>query len=276
VTGGVENTLKFISPSAAIEALQAQRPVSPEALRTFMDAVAENVVETEASLSRPDPHAYLKPKKTSVLAEFSQTLCDLLLESDDAALVKLFFTTICANVKDKSNLVATVTTLVRKFEWSDIGEAVMSSLEEKDPQSSYMSSWMSRSVDTGILASLAIPNGLDDGPEKQGVLKSAVKNAVATRDQQLCSSKELGQLWKGTIQSGDKATLEMLAEKFKQMDPSVLRPILDVSHCALHSQHGCIGRDVCCAGVARRGSDPVAAKSTPRHGEALLVGDAQS
>ncbi|OWZ05143.1 hypothetical protein PHMEG_00022822 [Phytophthora megakarya] len=40
VSNGVENTLKFINASAAIDILQAQKHVPPEALRSFINAVA--------------------------------------------------------------------------------------------------------------------------------------------------------------------------------------------------------------------------------------------
>ncbi|KAJ8537432.1 hypothetical protein ON010_g13165 [Phytophthora cinnamomi] len=181
---GVANTLEFINASAAIEALQAQRPVAPEMLRTFINAVGDKVAETQAAYLREHAYSYTEPKKVSMSVEFSRTLSELLVEADDTSLVNLFFDKVCSNVRDKDNAIPTIIALIF--------------------------------------------DGLDDGPAKQALLAYAVKDAVNLRHERLCSSKALGSLWNWTLRCGDESTIETLANKFKEMDPTLLSPVVDV------------------------------------------------
>ncbi|POM70267.1 hypothetical protein PHPALM_13317 [Phytophthora palmivora] len=128
-----------------------------------------------------------------VSMEFSQTLCDLLLEADDVMLVNLFFT------------------------------KRLSSLEEKAEPYRYTR----ETGDSSIAVSLQILDGLDDGPAKQALLSFVVKNTVNLRTERLCSSKALGSLWKWTIRSADKCTIDTLGNKFTEVDPIQLRPVTD-------------------------------------------------
>ncbi|KAE9082814.1 hypothetical protein PF010_g21440 [Phytophthora fragariae] len=228
VSRGMENTLEFINASAAIEALQAQKPVAPETLRTFINAVGDKVMETQAAYLREQAYSYEEPKKVSVSVEFSRALSEFLAEANDTSLVNLFFDKVCSNVRNKDNVIPTIIALVRKYNWSDIGEAVLNSLKEKIETTSYGYRTMKEASGSAMVDKLQVLHGLDDGPAKQALLKFAVNDAVNLRDVHLVASKGLGALWKWTLQSSDENTIETLAKKFKEMDPALLSPIVDM------------------------------------------------
>ncbi|ETI35836.1 hypothetical protein F443_17901 [Phytophthora nicotianae P1569] len=104
MANGVENSLRLITSTAAIEALQSQRPVAPGTLRTFVNAVGDKISNMQAEFTRSLAYSYGEPKKSvGVMPELSQILCDLLLEADDSALVNEFFTKVTTTI-DAVNL----------------------------------------------------------------------------------------------------------------------------------------------------------------------------
>ncbi|GMF51648.1 unnamed protein product [Phytophthora fragariaefolia] len=225
---GVENALEFINTRAAIEVLQAKRPVAPETLRTFINAAGDKLKEAQEKCSRENVYAYTEPRKVTVSGEFSQALCELLVEADDLSLIDLFFTKVCSNVGNKDDLIPVIIALTRKYNWSDIGAAVLSSLQEKTETTTYAFGRMREVGDSTMIVTLRILEGLDDGPAKQALLKSALNHAMNLRHGRLCTSKALGSLWNSTIRSGDSDVIETLVIKFKEMDPALLGPLSDV------------------------------------------------
>ncbi|ETO64561.1 hypothetical protein F444_17935 [Phytophthora nicotianae P1976] len=201
MANGVENSLRLISSTAAIEALQSQRPVAPGTLRTFMNDVGDKISNMQAEFTRSRAYSYGEPKKrVGVMPDFSRILCDLLLEADDSALVNEFFTKVCSNARAKDNLVPTIIALVRKYQWSDISQAVLSSLEEKTEATSYSFGRMTEVGDASLVVKLQILDGLDDGSAKLALLQST---------------------------PADKSTFDTLAEKFQQLEPSQLRLVVE-------------------------------------------------
>ncbi|KUF86721.1 hypothetical protein AM587_10000428 [Phytophthora nicotianae] len=79
-----------------------------------------------------------------------------------------------------------------------------------------------------MVLALQIFDGLDDGLAKEALLKAAVSDAVTLRNDCLCASKALGSLWVSTIRNGNKSVVDVLAKRLKQMDPSLLGPVIDV------------------------------------------------
>ncbi|ETM35989.1 hypothetical protein L914_17209 [Phytophthora nicotianae] len=228
VANGVENTLQFINATAAIEVLQHQKSVAPDTLRVFVNAVGDKLVETQASFDRSRTYSYTEPKKVSVSALFSQTISKLLVDTGDVWLATLFFTKICSNVKEKANLVPAYVALARKFDWSSIGQALLSSLGSKTGNSRYSFDAFGGTSDSSMVLALQIFDGLDDGLAKEALLKAAVSDAVTLRNDCLCASKALGSLWVSTIRNGNKSVVDVLAKRLKQMDPSLLGPVIDV------------------------------------------------
>ncbi|KAF4039877.1 2OG-Fe(II) oxygenase superfamily [Phytophthora infestans] len=227
VANGVENSLKLISSTAAIEALQTQRPVAPETLRKFMSAAGDKMAKTQAEFTRSQAYSYgERKKKVGVSVEFSQTLRDLLLEADDSSLVNEFFTKVCSNVGMKDNLAPTIIALVRKYQWSDISQAMLSSLEETE-DTSYRYGRVVEVGDSSLVFKLQILEGLEDGPAQQALMQAAVKDAVNLRTERLCACKALASLWKWVIRAADKSSFDSAVDKFKQVEPSQLRPVLE-------------------------------------------------
>lgn len=220
----VENALKFINVDAATGALQSQKPVNAAALRTFMEAVS-------AKLAEPNSKRSWRQTNT-VSVGLCRGLCELLVDAGDASLANTFFVKFFSALSDqehKEALVPSIIALARTFDWSDVGQAVVSSLDtpaDDDVDTPYFryTRVPKRSVHEIVLQ---LVDGLDQGPAQRALLSLAIDKVAQLSDEVLCSSKSLDVLWKCAINCGDDSIFEAVANKFKQVNPSLLRPVID-------------------------------------------------
>jgi hypothetical protein len=251
----VANAFQFISVDAAIEALNIQRPVDSATLRKFMTDVTAQLAEQRAS--------YSWRQSSVVSVGFCRTMCELLAETTDASLANLFLKDFMSNLETfdkKDDLAAALAVLARSFDWCDIGQALLGSLNKVDAASDNDFDFGSdeeaveETDDTRMRLALGVVDGLDAGAAQQAVLKTAVENAAKLSQASLCSSKALGLLCKWAVQCGDKPIFDTVARTFEQTKPNLLKPVLD----AFLESTGCHGAaDERLSGVAS-----IAAKRT--------------
>ncbi|KAG6975116.1 hypothetical protein JG688_00002729 [Phytophthora aleatoria] len=80
--------------------------------------------------------------------------------------------------------------------------------------------------DSSMEMALQIVDGWDSGAVQDSLLKMAVEDAEALNREELCSSKAVGLLLKWTIRSSDKVVINMVANMFNEIDPSLLGPVI--------------------------------------------------
>ncbi|KAE9310956.1 hypothetical protein PF008_g20323 [Phytophthora fragariae] len=180
----VENALKYIGANAALGALKAQKSIDGATLRSFMTAAANaNSVGDDESYSLG-----YRPKSESLSVKFCQTLCDLLVQVRDPALVDMFFGNFFGRLGDKQNLIPFIIKIIRAFKWSDIAKGLMGSLggEIQETRVGFMR-YAREAGDSGMKLALNLVQSLDGGPAQQDLLKAAVEKAVLIRDERLCS-----------------------------------------------------------------------------------------
>lgn len=222
---GVEMACQYINVNAAVETLLCQRPVIAPTLRNFMDVVSAKLAEKDKSYSWRQSNA--------LSVGFCRALCELLVEADDPSLVRSFFEETLSKLGNsiKDQLVAPLTTLVRTFDWSDIGQALLKTLSDKtnhrDENLNFGLRHEEETDDTCMKVALYIVNGLESGVARQALLEKAVEEALRLRPDKLCSSKAVDLLCKWTIQSGDKTSFDTVASTFKQIDPKLLQPVVE-------------------------------------------------
>ncbi|KAJ8569204.1 hypothetical protein ON010_g6058 [Phytophthora cinnamomi] len=201
----VENALKYIGANAALGALKAQKSIDAATLQSFMTAAADaDLVDDEESYSLG-----YRPKSESVSVQFCETLCDLLVAVRDPALVNLFFTNFFVRLGEKKSVIPSITKVIRAFKWGDIGEGLLSTLDEEIQKNSFgFMGYAGKAGDSGMELALRLVKGLDRGTAQQVLLKAAVEKAVMVHDKRLCSSSVIGWLWMFVIRQGNKAILE--------------------------------------------------------------------
>ncbi|POM81315.1 Hypothetical protein PHPALM_730 [Phytophthora palmivora] len=190
----VENALECINVDVAVQVLQSQKPVSAKVLGQFMSAAKAKLEEEEQTWSNL--------KNASV--DFAKTLCELLLDADDTALVNAFFTNIFCRVEKPIALPPLIIPIVRKFDWSEISKALLDELDKLEDQRC-------------MAMVLHIVDGLDAGPAQSSLLKLAVERAAKLPAKILCSSNTVGILWKWVLRSGDKELLDVVVNIFESM-----------------------------------------------------------
>lgn len=83
--------------------------------------------------------------------------------------------------------------------------------------------------DTGYSAmemALLILDGLDSGAAHSALLKLAMKESAKFTTEELCSSKVVGFILKWVVRSDSDPTVDRVADKFKQLDASLLSAAL--------------------------------------------------
>ncbi|KAE8895242.1 hypothetical protein PF005_g24624 [Phytophthora fragariae] len=224
---GVKNAFKYINVNAAVGALQAQRPVDADSLRRFMEVVCVKLSETPQD-SNPWDH----PKTVSV--GFCRSMCELLVDAGDPALVRLFFCYFVNGLNQyekKDDLVDGFTALAGRFDWNDIGQALLSFLD-RTVESTGMSLFepvhmASGANNSGLRMALRIADGLYAGAAQQALIRIAAEKAARLREEDLCKSSAIGLLWKWAIRCDDVDIFNIVANKFCNMKPTLLQPVIE-------------------------------------------------
>ncbi|EGZ25970.1 hypothetical protein PHYSODRAFT_487458 [Phytophthora sojae] len=206
---GVENAFKYINVNAAVGALQAQRPVDAVLLRRFMEV--------------------------TVSVGFCCSLCELLVDAGDPALVHLFFSNFVNGLNQydkKDDLVDGLIALAGRFDWNDIGQVLLGFLDRTitaDPMrmSHYYSRVASNADDSGLRMALRIADGLNAGAAQQALIRAAAEKAAQLRGDELSKSSVVGLLWKRAIGCGDMDIFSIVANKFSDTKPSLLQPVIE-------------------------------------------------
>ncbi|GMF47476.1 unnamed protein product [Phytophthora fragariaefolia] len=102
----------------ATEVLYTHKPVDSSKLQEFMTAMDTR--------SKAEGKYYFKPLPLSIT--FSRLFSELALEASDPELVKYFFANVCPLLRKKEGngaLVSVITKIVRVFDWSVIGQALI-------------------------------------------------------------------------------------------------------------------------------------------------------
>ncbi|KAG6941590.1 hypothetical protein JG687_00019562, partial [Phytophthora cactorum] len=119
-----ENALKYMPVDAAVEALHCHKPVSAEELGQFLNGASAKI-EAENKVKE-----YGEEREVFSM-KFFRLVCELLAETGDPKVVNSFFTSYCgalSGVEDNETFIPSVTTIVRTFDWSEIGDAVLKAL----------------------------------------------------------------------------------------------------------------------------------------------------
>ncbi|EGZ25982.1 hypothetical protein PHYSODRAFT_487033, partial [Phytophthora sojae] len=225
---GVENAFKYINVNAAVGALQAQRPVDAVLLRRFME-----VVSAKLAAPREGVNSWDHPKTVSV--GFCCSLCELLVDAGDPALVHLFFSNFVNGLNQydkKDDLVDGLIALAGRFDWNDIGQVLLGFLDRTitaDPMrmSHYYSRVASNADDSGLRMALRIADGLNAGAAQQALIRAAAEKAAQLRGDELSKSSVVGLLWKRAIGCGDMDIFNIVANKFSDTKPSLLQPVIE-------------------------------------------------
>lgn len=200
----VENASKFVSASAALDALQAQETIDAQVLRNFMATSATASLDGEKSRS----HWRSRFDPASRAVRFCRAICELILNAGDPTLVEMFYTNFFHRhqVENKEAVLPSVKSLIEKFGWENIQQALLGSL--------------STSSTEGVQIALKLSKELGGGAGKV-LLNTAVETAVKVPDDSLRWSGVVGRLWDAAFSSGDKTNVDTLLSKFKQMDPKL-------------------------------------------------------
>ncbi|KAG7378334.1 hypothetical protein PHYPSEUDO_010242 [Phytophthora pseudosyringae] len=186
-------------------AVQASKPVRAATLRGLMDTAEESLARKEYHWSPPTPASL----------GFCQALCASLVEVGDLELLNSFFTKFLRKLEEKSAFAPSLLAVVRAFNWSDIGAALLTALSEI--------------TDNQVISMvLGVIDGLAEGPAQNELLMFAVERAIKVRDYSLALSKCLPLLIKWTMKRDDKSAFEIVANRLKAMDGSLLGPAMEV------------------------------------------------
>ncbi|RLN95234.1 hypothetical protein BBJ28_00021301 [Nothophytophthora sp. Chile5] len=212
LANNLRNVFKFVGEDTAVSALESKRPVNSATLREFMEAASGDQVQN------------LSPS-----LGFCKTLCDLLVEANDAALVVVFFREIFNRLKDKGRYADSVLVLVRAFGWDAVGPSFVAALERLPKPERWPK-------DEGLKLAMKVLRGIKlDDEQTAVVLNLALAKAKDIDPDDLASSRSVDQLWKWALRFPDQSILNDLVAHFKQIDPSRLRRAID--HFSRKSDH---------------------------------------
>jgi hypothetical protein len=129
----------------------------------------------------------------------------LLQASDDPALAGLFFSAFFRYLKEKADAVPEAVALLQKFEWRDVGQALLGAL--KGNNETY-------TLEVALEIASELPR-----EAQQAMLAFTAKLS----DKALSSTKKLEKLWAIVLRNGDDAALQALSTKFMEMSPRLLQ-----------------------------------------------------
>eukprot|EP00644_Phytophthora_capsici_P003741 jgi/Phyca11/129265/e_gw1.82.47.1 len=176
----------FLPPEIAAELLLSFRRRNDEFVQLLLVANSEKVTKWHTAF-------YLRyPAK--VCLRFSRAVCDLLLDTNDSKLVAQFFADYCARLgylEGNKSLLPRLTKVIRKFNWSVIGAAVLQALGDTTNmvETKYFDdddTWEVIKVggfenDSSAELLLQVANGLSEGEAKRSIVKAAVENGLDVR-----------------------------------------------------------------------------------------------
>ncbi|RAW31993.1 hypothetical protein PC110_g11667, partial [Phytophthora cactorum] len=174
-----ENALKYMPVDAAVEALHCHKPVSAEELGQFLNGASAKI-EAENKVKE-----YGEEREVFSM-KFFRLVCELLAETGDPKVVNSFFTSYCgalSGVEDNETFIPSVTTIVRTFDWSEIGDAVLKALgsgvekgeDDEDKDDGEKNDGLSP-----LEMTLRVVDGLDSGTAQQALGEKADKNLFET------------------------------------------------------------------------------------------------
>lgn len=216
---GVKKTFDYINVNAAVGALQGQKPVDAPTIRKFMDDAIAKLDELKDSYSRP--------RLEAISAGFCQVLCELLVDASDPALVNFFFSNFLILFEGKRyGLIDPLSALVCNFDWSDIGQELLRSLDKMKNSTPRHSDV--EEAETSIMEiALRVADRLDGGAAQHGLLEAAVEKAATLLDEDVCSFEAMGLLWKLAFQCRDVTFFGNVVNIFQKMKPSLLKPAVE-------------------------------------------------
>ncbi|KAG6950711.1 hypothetical protein JG688_00014037, partial [Phytophthora aleatoria] len=217
-----ENALKYMPVDAAVEALHCRKPVSAEELGQFLNGASAKI-EAENKVKE-----YGEEREVFSM-KFFRLVCELLAETGDPKVVNSFFTSYCgalSGVEGNETFIPSITTIVRTFDWSEIGDALLKALgsgvekdEDEDKDDGEKNNGLSP-----LEMTLRVVDGLDSGTAQQALVEKAVEIAAQMADKELFTSNSIGLLWKWVIHSDDKNLFGTIAKKFRVAETSLLGP----------------------------------------------------
>lgn len=199
----VEKTLECINSQAAIHILHSQKSGGVEALRRLMEALQSEL------------KAKIGPQL--IAPELCQELCQLLVEARDVGLVQLFiseiFTKISSLLSEKTAMAPAVAKLLQAFEWKEVGEAFLNSLD-------------ALSNNDSMLMALRVADTVTNAPARNALLQRAVENVAELNDELLNVPGAVGFLWKFGL-AFENVDFDAVAKVFKTADPSRLGQVIE-------------------------------------------------
>ncbi|RLN86246.1 hypothetical protein BBJ28_00008397 [Nothophytophthora sp. Chile5] len=164
----------------AVDALESKRPVNSTTLREFMEAASRD-----------------QGQNLSLSLGFCKTLCDLLVEASDVALVVVFFREIFSRLKDKGGFADSVLVLARASGW-DAVDPSFAAATERMPKREH---WPK---DKGLKLAMKVLDGIKlDDEQTAVVLSLALVKAKDIDSDDLASSRSVDQLWKWAVRFPD-------------------------------------------------------------------------
>ncbi|ETI35840.1 hypothetical protein F443_17888 [Phytophthora nicotianae P1569] len=212
-----ENALSYFPMDLAYEALNARKPFDASALRSLMEQVDKRF-ETERDFSIP----------LGFSIEFCRLFCELVLDAGDPELVNFFFTKLCpklGNIGGNDTLVPFLVAIIRKFEWSNIGLALLSSLSKS--QGYYSWNQTKQNELSFVELTLRVLDALDGDEGQEALLQMALEKAMELKDEQFCSPKLAPLLCKWSRRSSDDSRFKAFSEKLNELDPRFLGPVIE-------------------------------------------------
>lgn len=210
----MENALKIANVEVAAWALQTQKAIDTETFGNFMDAANVKLAKKEFKYSPSLP----------VTVKFHQLLINIVADVGDVALANSYWSNFFKPEDEKTELVSAITEILRAFTWDDISEAFIDSFAVQEAQSYF------RTMDDTIfvLILLQVADRLDKRVTRDALLQQVVNKAATFSEKVLLEHVEIVELLcKWAVQCDDIKILEAVANKFKKMDGSLLRPVMD-------------------------------------------------
>ncbi|EEY69706.1 uncharacterized protein PITG_06181 [Phytophthora infestans T30-4] len=209
----LENVANLMSAELAVEELASRRPVDATALHNLLDTTTTKYGWGEVSTWRRVPKASVR---------FCRTFCELLVDSNDLELTKLFLTNFCPKLgflTGNSTLIPVMIKLARVFAWDDVGVLLLNVLGNRTNEYNYFAD--PGESDMEVL--LHVAGGIDDGIAKLSLIEAA----IAKDDYFLSSVEAVDVLW-SVVRSGDKQSFDLIISKIQKRDPRELGPFVEV------------------------------------------------
>ncbi|KAG1695295.1 hypothetical protein DVH05_020674 [Phytophthora capsici] len=214
--------MKLMSPEGAALALRSIGALDGTLMQQLLEAAVSRI-DSENKVGEYDHDR----KEVKLSLEFFRLACELLakLQAGDSNVVVLFFKKYCpllGEAEGNEAFIPFLTKIARVFDWSEIGEAMLASMEKQ------VDNYGRTDYPEGGLSSmemaLSVLDGLDEGTARKALLKMAVEKAVAMADSDLLALDSIGMLWKWVVRCEDKSLFDTIVKNFSDADTSLVGP----------------------------------------------------